>query len=142
MLVNTFIYQISIPANENGLKWIKMDSDFQKYRFINVKINPFQSWMHFYSHIYRNCIVHISIPFNLKIILAFSVHIVNTQFKFVNRKYSFFNSVKFKNNISNFCAMSQLEMIMMTSISLSFLIVNTAQFNILNIKCNFSIIIE
>jgi len=31
------------PANENGLKWIKMDSNFQKYGFMNVKMNPFQS---------------------------------------------------------------------------------------------------
>jgi len=29
-------------ANENGLKWIKIDTDFQKYGFMNVKINSFQ----------------------------------------------------------------------------------------------------
>jgi len=34
---------------ENGLKWIEMDSNFQKYA--NIKINPFQSEMHFYSFI-------------------------------------------------------------------------------------------
>ena len=67
-------------ANENGLKWIEMDSDFQKYWFTNVKMNAFQCffWKHFYSFIE---IEHISILFNLKIILAFSVHnntIVNT----------------------------------------------------------------
>jgi len=32
-----------LTANENGLKWIKVDSDFQKYGFMNVKMNPFQS---------------------------------------------------------------------------------------------------
>jgi len=49
------------PANENGLNWIKMDSDFQKYGFmlLNVKMNPFQFRMHFY----RNCIEHISMLF-------------------------------------------------------------------------------
>jgi len=38
-------------ANENELKWIEMDSDFQKYWFANVKINVFQFWIHFYSFI-------------------------------------------------------------------------------------------
>jgi len=28
-----------------------MDSDFQKYRFMNIKINPFQSLMQFYLFI-------------------------------------------------------------------------------------------
>jgi len=30
------------PANENGLKWIQMNSNFQKYWFTNVKMlfNP------------------------------------------------------------------------------------------------------
>ena len=59
---------IFYPANENGLKWIEMDSDFQKYWFTNVKMNAFQSWMHFYSFIE----IAFSMPFNLKII-AFSV---------------------------------------------------------------------
>ena len=52
---------------------------------------------------------HISMPFNLKIILAFSVqnlHIVNTvQFKIFNRKYSFsiqLNPIKSKKKYSLF----------------------------------------
>jgi len=28
---------------ENGLKWIGMDSDFQKYAFTNVEMNSLQS---------------------------------------------------------------------------------------------------
>jgi len=32
---------IAIPANENGLKWIKFDSDFQKYGFILTFVNPY-----------------------------------------------------------------------------------------------------
>ena len=42
-------FQWPIPAN--GLKWIEMDSDFQKYWFTNVKMNTFQFWIHFYSFI-------------------------------------------------------------------------------------------
>ena len=30
-------------------EWIEMDLDFQKYWVTNVKMNAFQSWMHFYS---------------------------------------------------------------------------------------------
>ena len=81
------------PTNENGLKLIEMDSDFQKYWFTNVKINAFQFRMPHFLFIYRNCMKHISMPFSLKIILAFSVHnthIVNTvQFKIVNKKCNF-----------------------------------------------------
>ena len=81
-------------------EWIEMNSDFQKYWLTNVKMNAFQSWMHFYLCteiiyrniiIYRNCVEHIFMPFNLKIILAFSVNCeLNIfQFKILNRKLSF-----------------------------------------------------
>jgi len=90
--IEVTIVIISCLTNENELKWIEMDSDFQKYWFTNVKMNTFQFWMRF-IHIYRNYMEHISMPFNLKIILAFSVHtntIMNTvQFKILNRKCSF-----------------------------------------------------
>ena len=42
LIVSNVILQLS-PANENGLKWIEMDSDFQKYWFTNVKMKTFQS---------------------------------------------------------------------------------------------------
>jgi len=66
------------PANENGLKWIEMDSDFQKYWFTNVKMNAFQSfqsWMHFY--------LFIEYPLHGAYLYAF----------------------QFKNNISFFCVL-------------------------------------
>ena len=90
-LIKIFLY---FPANENRLKWIEMDSDFQKYLFTNVKMNAFQSWMHFYSFI--EIAWSIFMPFNLKIILIF-LRIVNTiQFKILNRKnMQFFNPIAF-----------------------------------------------
>ena len=79
--------------------------------FVNQYFWKFESNVYAFSilnaflFIYRNDMEHIFMHFNLKIILAFSMCIVNTtQFRIVNRKYSFFNSVKLKNNISNFCA--------------------------------------
>ena len=42
-------HRIAFLVNENGLKWIEIQI-FQKY-FTNVKMNAFQSWMHFYSFI-------------------------------------------------------------------------------------------
>ena len=65
------------PINENGLKWIEMDLDFQKYWFTNVKMNAFQFWMHFYSFI--GIAWSTSMPFNLKIILAFSAHPIHCE---------------------------------------------------------------
>jgi len=56
IVIGWFSYLLSLlvykfPTNENRLKWIEMDSDFQRYWFTNVKINAFQFWMHFYSFI-------------------------------------------------------------------------------------------
>jgi len=51
-MIYMYIYNISkYSVNENRLKWIKIDSDCQKYGFMNIKMNPFYSWMHFYSFI-------------------------------------------------------------------------------------------
>jgi len=38
---------------QTRMNWneLKLDSDFQKYWFTSVKMNAFQSWMHFYSFI-------------------------------------------------------------------------------------------
>jgi len=86
------------PNAQRELKWIEMDSDFQKYEFMNVKMNSFQFWMHFYSFIGIACLFQ-----SKNNISIFCMHIVNTtQFRIV--KHSFFNSVELKNNISNFCA--------------------------------------
>jgi len=86
------------PANENGLKWIQI---FRNTNLWMLKWTIFN--LESFLFLYRNCIKHISMSFNLKIILAFSVQSW-ILFRIVNGKYSFFNSVKFKNNISNFCA--------------------------------------
>ena len=56
IVIGWFSYLLSLlvykfPTNENRLKWIEMDSDFQRYWFTNVKINAFQFWMQFYSSI-------------------------------------------------------------------------------------------
>jgi len=48
-----------VPANENGLKWIKMDSDFQKYGFMNVKMNLFLI-VNAFLFIYKNYIKQMS----------------------------------------------------------------------------------
>jgi len=57
----------------NKLKWIQIfrniDSRMLKWMLFNLNAFLF---------IYGNCMEHISMPFNLKIILAFSVHIVKT----------------------------------------------------------------
>ena len=87
---------IHISANENGLKWIEW---IQIFRNIDSRmLKRSFSILNAFLFIYRNCMEHISMLFNLKIILAFSVHthcvlcthIVNTiQFKNLNRKCSF-----------------------------------------------------
>ena len=91
MLQINNLFLINHPANENELKWIEMD--FQKYWFTSVKMNAFQSWMHFYSFIGIAWSISLCLS---KIILAFSVHttnIMNTvQFKILNRK--FFNPIE------------------------------------------------
>jgi len=73
--------------NWNELKWIQI------FRNINSRM---LKWMLFnpeFLIIYGNCMEYISMLFNLKIILAFSVHnthIMNiVQFKILNRKCSF-----------------------------------------------------
>ena len=75
---------------------IEMDSDFQKYWFERMlKCYECFSILNAFFFIYRNCmeLIYGTVPFNLKIILAFSMHnntIVNTvQFKILNRKCSF-----------------------------------------------------
>ena len=71
----------------NELKWI------QFFRNIDSRMLKWMLFNPAFLFIYKICMEHISIPFDLKIILAFSVHnntIVNTvQFKILNRKCSF-----------------------------------------------------
>jgi len=56
-------YLFSLPANENGLKRIEMDLDFQKYWFTNDKMNPECIFIHLYE-LHK---AYISMLFNLKI---------------------------------------------------------------------------
>ena len=52
--------------NWNELKWIQIFRNIDSRMLKWMLFNP--------EFIYRNCMEHISMPFNLKIILAFSVH--------------------------------------------------------------------
>ena len=78
------------PENEmdwNELKWTQI------FKNIDSRILKWMLFNPAFLFIYRNCMEHISMLFNLKIILAFPVHythILNTvQFKILNRKCNF-----------------------------------------------------
>jgi len=65
-----------------------MNSDFQKYWFTNVKMNAFQSWMHFYSFIVIAWSISLY-AFKFKNNISFFCALWILQFKILNRKCSF-----------------------------------------------------
>jgi len=56
---------------KNGLKWI---SEIQIFRNIDSQMLKWMLFRNAFLFMYKNCMEHIFMPFNLKIILAFSVH--------------------------------------------------------------------
>jgi len=72
-------------ANEmdwNNLKWIQI------FRNIDSRMLKWMLFNPAFLFIYRSCMEHICMPFNLKIILTFSV-MSTIQFKILNRKCNF-----------------------------------------------------
>jgi len=94
--INNWFNKICLSSHNYHLsKWEWIEMNWNGFRNIdtNVKMNAFQSWMHFYSFIGIAWSTSLCLS---KIILAFSVHttnIMNTvQFKILNRK--FFNPIE------------------------------------------------
>jgi len=93
----------------NKWKWIEMNWNGFLETLIHKCWNKCFSILNAFLFIYRNCMDHISVPFNLKIILAFFVHnthIVNiVQFKILNRKCSI--SIQLHPNSSNWIQLNK-----------------------------------
>ena len=96
----TFInYQSEIfPANENELKWIQIFRNTDSWMLKWILFNPECIFIHLYE-LHRAYLYAFQSKNNISIFCASWI-----LFRIVNRKYNFFNLIKFKNNISNFCA--------------------------------------